>query len=384
MKTIYTKLLFVLLSLLTGACNKEGITTLVIEDGQPNVSALLVGQWKPTKKQWINKQTGNIVKEEPVDEAESSFWQFFEDGTFGKPDNSEKRFNWQVNEADHTLLLDGEKWSIGALTKKMMILYLQGKQEGGENEEDENSLLGYTFGRIGEYEEEEEPDTPSAGSKVSKIVETTTYLYSSNKNVTTYAFSYDSKGRIRKYVVSEAANQASFEYGYEENEVVVSGSESYLGILNDKGFIETLKSVGHVQTVVASASYDPQGYLSVLNNRKIFYDKNKNLESSGSRFEYIYKKEINDANLDLNCFISNCSTYELEYSHYSLFAPFGMYGKASTNMIAEEHPDSWDYYYSYTYERDEKDRISGILRKGINNYNPEQILNTTKFTIYYE
>lgn len=384
MRTIYTKLLFLLLVFLTGACNKEGDATLVIEDGQPSVSTLLVGQWKPTKKQWINKQTGNILKEEPVDEEEASVWQFFEDGTFGQADNPGKRFDWYVNEEDRTLSLDGEKWSIGALTKKMMMLYLQRKQEGGENEEYENSLPGYLFGRIGDYEWNEEPDTPAAGSKVSKIVETTTYLRSSNKNVTTYIFSYDSKGRISKYVMDRVTGQVSFEYGYEAHQVVVSGPESYRGALNEKDFIQTLKTMDLNPIVVASASYDSQGYLSVFNNRKMSYDKNKNLVSAGNRFEYLYAKEANDANIDLNCFISDCSAYEFDYGHYSLFAPFGMYGKASAHMIAEQHLEMSDYYYSYTYERDEKNRLSEITRKSISNYNYDQTLNTTEFTIYYE
>lgn len=385
MRTIYTKLLVLLLVLSTGACNKEGDATLVMEEGQPSVSMLLVGQWKPTKKQWINKQTGNILKEEPVDEEDSSVWQFFEDGTFGKSNDQGKRLNWRVNEEDHTLYLDNEKWSIGALTKKKMLLYLEGKQQGGESEEYENYFPGYLFGRIGEYEWNEEPDTPAAGSKVSRIVETTTYLHSSNKNVTTYSFSYDSKGRISKYVMEHAASQNSFEYEYEDRQVVVSGPESYRGVLNENGFIETLKSMDRDQTVVASASYDQQGYLSVFNNKKMFYDKNKNLVNS-DRFEYLYAKEANDANIDLNCFLSDCSNYEFDYGHYSLFAPFGMYGKASVNMVAEQHfqVQAADYYYSYAYERDEKNRISEITRKSISNYNYDQTLNTTEFAIYYE
>lgn len=32
---------------LVSACNEEGIATLVIEDGQPSVAKMIVGQWKP-------------------------------------------------------------------------------------------------------------------------------------------------------------------------------------------------------------------------------------------------------------------------------------------------------------------------------------------------
>ena len=122
----------------------------------------------------------------------------------------------------------------------------------------------------------------------------------------------------------------------------------------------------------------------MLNNTVLKYDRNNNLESIGY-FEYTYTKEKNDSNIDLNCIISNCSTtYEYNYSHFSLFAPFGFYGKSSTNMIAKEHGNGWDYYYVYDYKRNKENRITKIVRDGINNFNHDERINTTTFDINYE
>lgn len=382
MRTIHTKIMLLLLVILVCACNKDEDTTIVIEDGQPKAATLITGKWKPTKKQFIDKLTGQVIKEEPLNENESSFWEFFKDGTFGKSGNSGERFNWNVDEDDYTVNFGGEKWSIGTLTKFRMILYLLGK--GGSGEEDENSLLAYFFDRYGDFEDNDDGTDPSvSASKISKITATTTYLYSANERTDTYTFSYDGKGRISKY--SFGASQSPFTYSYEQGQVTVNGSESYRGTLNNDGNIETLQSINTSKTTVATASYNKLGYLTSINNTMLKYDTDNNLKSIRD-LEYKYSKEKNDSNIDLNCLISNCSTtYEYDYSHYSLFAPFGFYGKHSANMIAEEqHGQGWDYYYIYNYERDKTGRIMKIVRKAINNFNHDETLNTTIFDIIYQ
>ncbi|MBC8616886.1 hypothetical protein H8788_03970 [Parabacteroides faecis] len=381
MRTIYKKITFLLLVVLACACNKDEDTTIVLEDGQPKAATLIVGKWKPSKKQLIDKLTGKVIKDEPLDEEESSFWEFFEDGTFGKAGSTGDRFNWNVDEDDYTVSFEDKKWSIGALTKAKMILYLLGKK--GNEEEDKNNLLAYFFDRFGEYEEEDDnTEEPASGSKIAKITATTTYLHSSNKRVETYTFTYDKKGRIDEYLVG--ASQAPFIYSYEKDMVSVDGPESYRGLLNNKDHIETLQYLDADKKTAATASYNGLGYLITINNTSLKYDKENNLSAVGY-FEYKYTKEKNDSNLDLNCLISNCSTaYEYDYSHYSLFAPFGFYGKFSTNMIVEEHGYNWDYYSVYNYERDKESRIIKIVRKAINNFNHDETLNTTTFDIIYQ
>lgn len=381
MRTIYTKIILLLLVVLTCACNKDEVTTIVLEDGQPKAATLIVGKWKPSKKQIIDKLTGNIIKEEPLDEEESSLWEFFEDGTFGKNGNTGDRFNWNVDEDDYSVSFGGKKWSIGRLTKAKMILYLLGKNE---SEDDENNMLAYFFDRYGKYEDSDNDDTekPVSGSKIAKIVITTTYMHSANKKTETYTFSYDNQSRINEYSVG--ASQAPFKYSYEQGTVIINGTESYRGLLNNKDYIETLQYFNSNNKTIATASYNSKGYLTIINNTSLNYDSDNNLKSVGG-FDYTYTKEKNDANIDLNCLISNCSTaYEFNYSHYSLFAPFGFYGKSSPNMIAEEHGKHWDLYYTYNYERDKKDRINKIVRKGINNYNHDETINTSVFDIIYQ
>lgn len=379
MKTIYTKIIFLILVVLVSACNKDEDTTIVLEDGQSKAASLIVGRWKPSKKQLIDKLTGHVIKEEAFADDESSFWEFFKDGTFG---NSGEHFNWNIDEDDKTVSFGGKKWSIGALTKARMILYLLGKE--GNGEDDDNNLLAYYFDREGEFEDNDEDntETPVYSSKITKITATTTYLHSVNKRMDTYTFSYDEKGRIKEYSVG--VSQAPFNYSYEQNMISVNGSESYRGSLNDKNNIETLQYLDADRNTAATASYNSQGYLTMINNTSPKYDKNNNLIAIGN-FEYSYTKEKNNSNIDLNCLISNCSTaYEYNYSHYSLFAPFGFYGKPSTNMIAEEHGYNWDYYSIYNYEQDKTGRIIKIVRKAINNFNHDETINTTIFDITYQ
>lgn len=381
MKTIYTKIILLLLVVLACACNKDEETTIIIESGQPKASTLIVGKWKPSKKQLVDKLTGHVIKEESLDEIESSFWEFFEDGTFGNSGNPGEHFDWNVDENEYTVSFGGKKWSIGALTKARMILYLLGKT--GSGEDDENSLLAYFFDRSGEFEDSDNDDleVPVSGSKIAKITATTTYLHSVNKRMETYTFSYDGKGRISEY--SAGVTQAPFKYSYEQDMVSVNGSESYRGLLNNKNHIETLQYLDANRKTAATASYNNSGYLTIINNISLKYDENNNLLAVGG-FEYKYTQEKNDSNIDLNCLISNCSTaYEYNYSHYSLFAPFGFYGKSSVNMIAKEHGSNWDLYYTYNYERDKENRIIKIIRKGINNYNYDETINTTTYNIMY-
>lgn len=47
---------------LVSACNEEGIATLVIEDGQPSVAKMIVGQWKPNHAEKADED-GNVIED---------------------------------------------------------------------------------------------------------------------------------------------------------------------------------------------------------------------------------------------------------------------------------------------------------------------------------
>lgn len=382
MRTTITKIILLFLVVLASACNKDEDTTIIIEDGQPKAAALIIGKWKPSKTQLIDKLTGRVIKEEPWDEDESSVWEFFENGTFGKGNTSD-RPSWNVDEDDYTISFGGEQWSIGALTKARMILYLLRKGASGA---DADNILAYFFDRQGAFDDkgDDENEKPVANSKIVRITATTINKYSANEKIETYTFSYDTQGRIETYRIEGAGEP--FRYSYEPGKVIVTGGRSYEGLLNAENCINTLqaKIVGTgVPVIYASAFYNTKGYLSMINNTKLIYDKEYNLKSVAG-IEYQYTREKNDANIDLNCLISDCSTvYEYGYSHYSLFAPFGFYGKSSPYLVAEEHKEHSDFHNTYDYQRDKAGRIHKIVRKEINTYEPDYIITTT-FDIIYQ
>ena len=54
---------FLLLAVLMSACNKDGIETIVIEDGQPSVAQMLIGRWNPTGGEMANPSTGEVTED---------------------------------------------------------------------------------------------------------------------------------------------------------------------------------------------------------------------------------------------------------------------------------------------------------------------------------
>ena len=58
---------FLLLAVLMSACNKDGIETIVIEDGQPSVAQMIIGTWNPDR--------GEIVDEERHGRIDHQRWR---------------------------------------------------------------------------------------------------------------------------------------------------------------------------------------------------------------------------------------------------------------------------------------------------------------------
>ena len=72
----------------------------------------------------------------------------------------------------------------------------------------------------------------------------------------------------------------------------------------------------------------------------------------------------------LNYFIDEFSASYGNLYDYTNNVELGLSGNKSKNLISKIiiPNESWDYYLTYTYERDENKRISRILRESIDKY----------------
>ena len=387
---------FLLLEVLMSACNKDGIETIVIEDGQPSVAQMIIGTWNPNGGEMADPETGEVI--EKIDKDDIPWLDFKGDGDepfgTGESGNGES-FDWSVDEGDGPVVgggsgYDGEgpsiywggnRWYIFQLTERILIIY---RFYG-------DYIIIYYYYRVGDYNEPEPEPTPEPvlpENVITEIRETTLQSATVPSTVTTYRFSYDNEGRIQNYTIVNGDYTYEWTYSYKGvEEVHVAGSESYMGYIGREGInsLYSLSSSGTNQVLVASPVYDNDGYMVALNNNAFDYE-NGNLSTfsyRGSIYTYEYTEEKNDANIDLNCFISSCGTYEHDYSHFSLFAPFGFYGKSSENLLSKEiWFESADFDYEYTYEKDDQGRISSITRKTMPRFSGN-MLSMTSYEITY-
>lgn len=382
--------ILLLLVALVSACNEEGIATLVIEDGQPSVAKMIVGQWKPNHAEKTDED-GNIIEDLDITDipdlnfGENGSGHFGNNGT-GTGGSDSGDFDWSVDESENTggdggydekgpsVTFNGERWYIFQLTKSMLIIYRV----------TDKYILIYYYYRVGDYNTGNEPEPTPTGEKIYKITETTSYE-GEIRNSAVHIFEYDKQGRIKTYSFDDRKSKSTFNYTYKgvEEIHVSGGGESYTGYLNNNQ-LEKLFSTTSAQKLVAAPQYNSEGYISSINNIQFIYESNNLIKSSTCTYEYTDEK--NNANIDLNCIISNYSkNYENQYSHYSLFAPFGFYGKFSNNLISKESIDeSADFFYEYAYEIDSEDKVNTITRKCIDKHNVGNILNTTIFVIFYQ
>lgn len=388
---------FLLLAVLMSACNKDGIETIVIEDGQPSVAQMIIGTWNPNGGEMADPETGEVI--EKIDKDNIPWLDFKGDGDepfgTGESGNGES-FDWSVDEGSGPVVgggsgYDGEgpsiywggnRWYIFQLTERILIIY---RFYG-------DYILIYYYYRVGDYNEPEPEPTPEpSGALISEIRATTTYESGANSFSSVYRFSYDNQNRIQNYAITNGNYAYEWVYSYEGGveEVYVTGSESYMGYIGREGIyaLYSLPATTPDPVLVASPEYNSDGYLTTLGNSTLEYESGNmvSLNWGGSNYTYTYSSEKNDANIDLNCIISDCSTYEFGYSHFSLFAPFRFYGKSSTNMISREDLGEYaDMYYVYSYERNKEGQISKITRNSMDKRNEGEMFNTTVFEIIYE
>ena len=397
---IISSFAFLLLAVLMSACNKDGIETIVIEDGQPSLAQMLIGRWNPTGGEMANPNTGEVT--EDINISDIPWLDFGENGIgswgnggSGTGGSAGESFDWNADEGSGPIIgggsgydgegpsvtFGGERWYIFQLTERILIIY---RFYG-------DYIIIYYYYRVGDYNEPEPEPTPEPvlpENVITEIRETTLQSATVPSTVTTYRFSYDNEGRIQNYTIVNGDYTYEWTYSYKGvEEVHVAGSESYMGYIGREGInsLYSLSSSGTNQVLVASPVYDNDGYMVALNNNAFDYE-NGNLSTfsyRGSIYTYEYTEEKNDANIDLNCFISSCGTYEHDYSHFSLFAPFGFYGKSSENLLSKEiWFESADFDYEYTYEKDDQGRISSITRKTMPRFSGN-MLSMTSYEITY-
>lgn len=376
------KSLVLLLLILLSACNEDGITTLVIEDGQqPSVAQMIIGKWKPNRLEMID-ENGNVLErpdisdmpELNIDENGTGYW--------GNNANESNLFEWNIDEGEYgegmggynekgpSITLGGERWYIFQLTKSILIIYRV----------TDRYIIIYYYYRVGEYN----TSTPSQEiARISKIEGTTYYVSSGDKKDFYYTFVYDDQGRIKEF----NSDGEKYDYIYEGTERVLvstNGLLSYIGEM-DSNVLQELYSVSDTyQEPIATFKYNNEGYLSTLNNMVCIYEQGnlKEIKINDSVFDYEYSNEKNNANIDLNCIIGYFVYNHQPYT--TLFAPFGFYGKCSTNLQSKEVlPQGSDFYFEYVYENDSKGRISMITRKCLDVYRIGNVFNTTIFKIYY-
>lgn len=391
---------FLLLAVLMSACNKDGIETIVIEDGQPSVAQMLIGRWNPTGGEMANPSTGEVT--EDINISDVPWLDFGENGIgswgnggSGTGGSAGESFDWNADEGSGPIIgggsgydgegpsvtFGGERWYIFRLTERILIIY---RFYG-------DYIIIYYYYRVGDYNEPEPEPTPEPDvALVSEIHVTTTYESGVNSYSSVYRFSYDDQNRIQNYTITNGSNIYEWTYSYRGvEEVYVSGDESYMGYIGREGInaLYSLSATTANQVLVASPEYDSEGYMTMLGNNTMVYENGnmKYLYRGDSGYNYEYSDEENNANIDLNCIISDCSTYEYVYSHFSLFAPFRFYGKSSTNMISRENLGEYaDMYYAYSYERNQQGQISKITRNSMSVWQEGEMFNTTVYEIFYE
>ena len=124
--------MFLLLVVCISSCNKDGFTTLVIEDGQSSVAQMIIGQWTPDHVEWADED-GNVLERPEMPDIPDLNFDEGGTGTFGG--NGSGSFDWTVDEGSDggmgsgyhgegpSITFGGERWYIFQLTKTILIIY---------------------------------------------------------------------------------------------------------------------------------------------------------------------------------------------------------------------------------------------------------------------
>ena len=374
---------------LVSACNEEGIATLVIEDGQPSVAKMIVGQWKPNHAEKADED-GNVIEDLDITDipdlnfGENGSGHFGNNGT-GTGGSDSGNFDWSVDEGENTggddgydekgpsVTFNGERWYIFQLTKSKLIIYRV----------TDKYILIYYYYRVGDYNEEGESDSnPNAVHRISMI------KCKSSFDTQVYTFLYDKEGRIQDVKISiKDKDTYKIAYTYNSEEVNISTNYgNYRGILNENGYVKTLLQQSATSanwTDYASISYNSDGQISMFGNYVMNYSDENRI--SVSQYEFNYSNIENHTIPDLNSFIASGYSCGTHFAHFNPFSLPDIFGKPSKHLVSQQSGGLEDYNYEYEYNTDKNDRVIEIISIPINRFSGEKVFeNSTTFSIVYQ
>ena len=182
---------FLLLVALMSACNKDGIETIVIEDGQPSVAQMIIGTWNPDRGEIVDEE-GNVTEEIPSDDMGSLNFDDGEvetDGGSHTPGGMHEggSSDWNVNEGNPQkpgvsggtgggtgydgegpwVNIGGERWYIFQLTDHILIIYRIY----------DGYIIIYYYYRVGDYNEPEPEPTPGIEVITNRVDVSSDYIF---------------------------------------------------------------------------------------------------------------------------------------------------------------------------------------------------------------
>lgn len=363
---------FLLLAVLMSACNKDGIETIVIEDGQPSVAQMLIGRWNPTGGEMANPSTGEVT--EDINISDVPWLDFGENGMgswgnggSGTGGSAGESFDWNADEGSGPIIgggsgydgegpsvtLGGERWYIFQLTERILIIY---RFYG-------DYIIIYYYYRVGDYNEPEPEPTPEPGNdcpyqpqfsdnqRIVRIEETGNVAGYRFENV--YLYEYDDLGRISSfsYGVNENELYWTWNYQYDAEKVSVALNDAsdwcFEGYFNEDGYITRTRNVLDDEDFVWY-DYNDEGYLiggkTMDDYIDVEYDNNWNPLSihypNGMIWQYTYTRDdINSYSVDLNKVVCS-SGFQLDATQTDFngfFAQFDFLGHRAPCLIATEN-----------------------------------------------
>ena len=212
------------------------------------------------------------------------------------------------------------------------------------------------------------------------------------ENTLHYYFTYDDDGRISSYVTPKE----TFHYKYTDGVEVVhlcdsKGREIKRCERGQNGYVSIERGVGSYEISTAYV-YDDDGYLNIVDGNDggcVLRDFGSSsftvvlYENSKERNCY-YKTNPypNNANIDLNCFVSVLA--DQAPGHQAAMLPFEFFGKKHPEIICLEMIDGYDCYSEYfEVTKNEHDLPSKISFKSILRWD-RSILNNIVVDIYYD
>ncbi len=229
----------------------------------------------------------------------------------------------------------------------------------------------------------------SLAGKVSKLSFRTEYNSDyGSYDYETYSFSYDFRGELNGITI----NNKTLTYGPLMNgERYITWYDGKRLRLVDKKDDGKYAEVFQNNALFAEAKYDTDGFLSSLNSGsnsiKFGYTGGNlsSMEFSGNyMIRYEYSEEKNDAGIDLNYFIGYFKAFNEIYCRYDNYVELGLEGKRSVNLVSRiVTPEDFDFYFTYSYEKDSRGHIAKITRTCGDNHNSGNWLNRSTINVEY-